>query len=113
MCTRQLVRLAEQADALKQRDAHVLIVVSQEAFRAARWKRRLNIPFTLLADPTAWVCAKYGVAKQLMVHQEWVNVPSAFVVDDDGIVRYARVGQAYDDRASAEELLAALDRLGG
>ena len=90
----------------------MLVVVPQEQFRAAWWKEKLKLPFTLVADPTAWACAQYGVAKQLVVHDEWVNIPAAFVVDRTGILRYAHVGTAFNDRATAEELLEALDRLG-
>ena len=52
----------------------------QEVFRVADMKRKLKSPFQFLADPVAWVCAEYGVAKQLVVHEEWVNVPAAFVI---------------------------------
>jgi len=51
-------------------------------------------------------------SRQLVVHDEWVNIPAAFVIDGGGILRYAHVGTAFNDRATAEELLEALGRLG-
>jgi peroxiredoxin len=89
----------------------VLVVDPQETFRAAWWKEKLKRPDPVLADPMAWACASYGVAKQLMVHDEWVNVPAAFVVDRQGILRYAHVGTGFDDRATPDELLAAIAAL--
>ena len=79
----------------------------QEVFRAADMKKKLDSPFRFLADPTAWVSAQYGVAKQLIVHEEWVNVPAAFVVDKNGILTYAHVGTGWpmSERATPEELL--------
>jgi len=90
----------------------LLIVVAQEPFRAAAWAAKLDTPYPILADPLAWVCATYGVAQQLMVHDEWVNVPAAFVIDGNGILRYAHVGVAFNDRGTPDELLAAVDALG-
>ncbi|MBI2842051.1 MAG: peroxiredoxin family protein [Armatimonadetes bacterium] len=92
------------------RDTEIVVVDSQEIYRVADWQKKLKTPFTFLADPTAWVCAKYGVAKQLLVHEEWVNLPAAFIVDKQGTLRYARVGRGWppSERATPEELLAHL-----
>jgi peroxiredoxin len=60
----------------------------------------------VLADPAARVQGVYGVARQLVVHDEWVNVPAAFVIDRQGILRQAHVGRGFNDRASADQLLA-------
>ena len=46
----------------------------------------------------------YGVAKQLVVHDEWVNSPATFVIDRKGIVRYAYVGDYWGDRPSADTI---------
>ena len=71
------------------------------------WRKKLETSFPLLADPTAWVCAQYGVAKQIMVHEEWVNLPAAFIIDKSGILRYAHVGRGWpmSERATPEDLL--------
>ena len=82
---------------------------AQERFRAKNWKQDKKYPFPILSDPTAQVCALYGVAKQLMVHDEWVNVPAAFVLDRAGILRYAHLGKGFADRSTPAELLHALD----
>ena len=70
------------------------------------WEEKLGAAdFLFLADPMAVACARWGVAKQLVVHNEWVNVPGAFVVDAEGILRYGKWGAAFNDRATAEEIV--------
>lgn len=95
-----------------QRDAEILVVDSQEKFRVTDWRQKLKTSFRFLADPTAWVSAQYGVAKQLLVHEEWVNLPAAFIVDKSGILRYAHVGRGWpmSERATPDELLKNLPR---
>ncbi len=95
-----------------QRDTEILVIDPQETFRVTDWQQKLKTPFRFLADPTAWVCAQYGVAKQLVVHEEWVNLPATFIVDKNGILRYARIGRGWpmSERATPDELLEKLPR---
>lgn len=81
-------------------------MVAQEPFRGAWWREKLHLDFPVLADPAAHLQGVYGVARQLVVHDEWVNVPAAFVIDREGMLRRAHVGRAFNDRATAEQLLA-------
>jgi peroxiredoxin len=69
----------------------------------------LNYP--LLLDPALTVSATYGVAFQMRIHTEWSNRPATFIIDRDGILRYARRAQTFSDRPSANEVLAELARL--
>lgn len=111
MCNRQLGQLAEVFSEFEKRGAQILVVDAQERFRVKNWKQSRRYPFPILSDPTARVCALYGVAKQLMVHDEWVNLPAAFVIDKTGILRYAYVGTGFADRVTAAGLLSVLDHL--
>jgi len=83
------------------------VIDPQEVFRVADMRKNLNSPFHFLADPTAWVCALYGAAKQLVVHDEWVTVPAAFIIDKNGILKYAHVGRGWpmSERAKPEDVL--------
>jgi peroxiredoxin len=111
VCNRQLGQLTEVYAEFEKRGVPILVVDAQERFRARHWKQARQYPFPILSDPTARVCALYGVAKQLMVHDEWVNLPAAFVVDKAGILRYAYVGKGFSDRATAAGLLSVLDHM--
>ncbi len=78
----------------------------------AQWEEKLgHEDFIFLADPMGWACSQYGVAQQLVVHNEWVNVPGAFVTDAEGVLRYQDVGTAFNDRAKPEELVWAVGAL--
>ena len=107
MCNRELVQFQEVYPQFVERDTEILVVDPQELFRVSSMRKKLKSPFRFLSDPTAWVCAQYGVAKQLMVHQEWVNLPATFIVDKKGILRYAHVGRGWpmSERATPKEVL--------
>lgn len=100
--------MASQVSEIENRGAKLFIVDPQERFRATNWKSGKRFPFTILSDPTSLVCGRYGVAKQIMVHEEWVNVPSAFVIDREGVIRFAKWGAGFSDRVTPQELLGAL-----
>lgn len=97
-----MVQLQEAYQQFVERDAEILVIDPQEQFRVKDWQGKLKTPFRFLADPTAWVCAK-----QLVVHHEWVNVPATFIVDKNGILRYAKIGSGWplSERATPQELL--------
>ena len=105
-------QLQEAYQQFVQHDAEILVIAPQETFRVKDWRGQLKTPFRFLADPTAWVCAQYGIAKQLVVHEEWVNLPAAFIVDKSGILRYAHIGRGWpmSERATPDELLENLPR---
>ncbi|MBI3910988.1 MAG: redoxin domain-containing protein [Armatimonadetes bacterium] len=91
--------------AFEAQGARLLTVVGQEPFRAAWWREKLRPGFPVLADPVVRVQGLYGVARQLVVHDEWVNVPAAFVIDRQGVLRQAHVGRGFNDRVTTEQLL--------
>jgi len=105
-----LVQLQEAHDKFAEVDAEILVIDAQEAFRVRAWRDKLESPFVFLSDPTAWVSAQYGVAKQIVVHDEWVSLPSAFVIDKQGVLAYAHRGRGWpmEERASAQDILDAL-----
>ena len=110
MCNRELVQLQDAAGRFADADAAILVIDAQETFRVRAWRDKLESPFLFLSDPTAWVSAQYGVAKQIVVHDEWVSLPSAFVIDKEGVLRYAHRGRGWplEERATAEDILEAL-----
>jgi peroxiredoxin len=69
----------------------------------------LNYP--LLLDPAHTVSATYGVAFQMRIHTELCNRPATFIIDRDGVLRYARRAQTFGDRPSPDDVLAELKKL--
>lgn len=113
MCDRQLGELQQSLKEFEAAGVRLLAVVGQERFRAAWWRAKLGIAFPILADPAARVQGSYGVARQLVVHDEWVNVPAAFLIDRQGILQRAHVGRGFNDRPRAATLLAEAREFGG
>lgn len=93
------------------------MVVSQDRYRISRWEGDPGFPYEILpvypvlADPLAWAAACYGLARRIFLHEEWLSAPAAFVIDTEGMVRWAYVGRKYNDRPTADALLQALERL--
>lgn len=69
----------------------------------------LNYP--LLMDPSLTVSAMYGVPFQMRIHTEWSSRPATFIVDKQGVLRYAKWGEKYNDRPQPEDIVAELNKL--
>ena len=85
--------------------AALYCILPMDLYRAATFKKGSAGPYTTLSDAAGRACAIYGVAKQLVVHNEWVNSPAVFVVDRKGVVTYAYAGNFWGDRPSADVIL--------
>ena len=70
-----------------------------------------DVHYPLLADPSCTVSATYGVAFQMRIHTELSNRPATFIIDRQGILRYARRANTFNDRPSADEIVAELKKL--
>jgi peroxiredoxin len=85
--------------------ASLYCVLPMDLHRAATFKKGSAGPYTTLSDAAGRTCAVYGVSKQLVVHNEWVNSPAVFVIDRKGVITYRYVGSSWDDRPTAETIL--------
>ena len=96
--------------------AHLLAVDPHEIWSAKfllkeTGLRTDDLQFPLLMDPSLTVSATYGVAFQMRIHTELSNRPALFLIDRDGVIRYAHRGTSFDDRPTPEEVLAELKKL--
>lgn len=82
----------------------VACVVGLDLTRTQYFARAKPGPYEALSDVSGRVGALYGVARQLLVHDEWVNAPAVFILRD-GIVRWSYVGRSWGDRPSIETIL--------
>ena len=69
----------------------------------------LSLP--LLLDPSLTVSASYGVLFQMNIHIEESSRPATFIVDRDGVIRYARRAKSFGDRPSPSDILAEVAKL--
>jgi peroxiredoxin len=69
---------------------------------------KLLLPFSLLSDPDGEVSRLYGVWHE----EQAIARPAIFVLDRNGVVRYAYVGDDFADRPGDEAVWRALEVAG-
>lgn len=73
-------------------DAQVIAISVDSLFTLGKWKEEQSFNFTLLSDFNKTVSKKYGVLyKEFVFEMKGVSKRSAFVIDKEGIIRYAEV----------------------
>ena len=75
----------------------------------AKFKKKFDLPFTLLADTDHTVAERYGVWKEKMNYgKKYMGVErTTFLIGPDG--RVARVFEKVNAKGHAEEVVAALE----
>ena len=101
---------------LEKLGAQLLAVDPHEAYSARHFLKEVGlatdeIHYPLLVDPACTVSATYGVPFQMRIHTELSNRPATFVIDQDGVIRYARRGQSFFDRPSPDQIIDELKKL--
>jgi len=104
VCRSQLVELAEKHDEFRKLDATLVAVSSDAAADLAEWAADEGIPFALASDTDLRAIEAWGVREE----DEGRSVPAVFVVDRNGTIRFAQVGESVTDRAEVDDLLTAL-----
>lgn len=109
--------MRDQLPAIREAGADLLAVDPHEVWASRALLKETGLTtddlnFPLLVDPALTVSATYGVAFQMRIHTEWSNRPATFIIDRDGVLRYARRAQTFSDRPSADDVLAELKKLG-
>lgn len=91
-CTTELCSIRDSISYYSNVNAEVLGISVDSVFTLAKWKELENYNFPLLSDFNKEVSRQYGC-----IYDEWifgmkgVSKRSAFVIDKDGIVRYAEI----------------------
>ena len=70
-----------------------------------------DLHYPLLLDPSLTVSATYGVAFGMRIHVEVSNRPATFIIDKDGVLRYAKLGTNFNDRPTPRQIVAELKKL--
>jgi len=86
-----------------------VVAIAPDTVDSARtFFERENLPFTCLPDPDREVFRMYDV-KSAMISLG--QRPGLFIVDKDGVVRFAHLGFQQWEIPSVDDTLAALDAL--
>jgi peroxiredoxin len=81
--------------------------------RVAEENDGLVIDYTFLSDPGAEVINRYGLFNQDDPRGRAIPHPTTYVIDLNGVVRWKMTEVNYRIRPENEDILAALDELGG
>jgi len=100
--------LRERYEEFEKRDARVLAIAPDTLENARTFFQEHDIPFPCLPDPDRKVFRQYDV-KSAMISLG--QRPGLFIIDKEGIVRYAYLGWQQWEIPSVDETLAQLDAL--
>lgn len=106
MCTRQLVSYNDELAQFESLDAQVLGISPQDVDSHDRFSGKHGFRFPLLADTDRTVASAYGVLGPLGFVRR-----SVFILDREGIIRYAHRALAGVTYRPVRELVQALGRL--
>jgi peroxiredoxin len=113
VCTKELCSVRDNIAAYNQTNAKVIGISVDSLFTLAKFKEDQQLNFTLLSDFNRSAVSSYGVLYDVFpaFEMEKVSKRAAFVVDAQGIVRYAEVCATPGDLpnfAAIQETLAGL-----
>lgn len=93
VCTKELCSVRDSMAAYNQTNAKVIGISVDSLFTLAKFKEEQQLNFTLLGDFNGTAASSFGVLYDLFpaFEMEKVSKRAAFVVDAQGIVRYAEV----------------------
>jgi peroxiredoxin len=113
-CTAQFADLLAHADDFKAAQANVLLVYPGPAQglreHATEFHKNQELPanFRLLVDPDYAFSTAHGLRWDA---RDETVYPATFVLDREGVVRFARVSHEHGGRVSAKEILESLSSL--
>ena len=102
--------MRDHIDELEKAGAQLLVVDPHDQWPARHFLKDVGmstggVGYPLLLDPAGTVGATYGVAYQMRIHTERSNRPTTFLIDRNGVIRYARRAKSFSDRPGVQELL--------
>ncbi|HEX5829823.1 MAG TPA: thioredoxin-dependent thiol peroxidase [Gemmatimonadaceae bacterium] len=111
-CTKQACEFRDAFPRFDASNAVILGVSPDDVKSHVKFKRKYELPCTLLADVGHAVAERYGVWKEKSMYgrKYWGNERTTFLIDREG--RIAAVMEKVKPEGHAAEVAAALDRMG-
>ncbi len=106
VCTRQFCSYRDRSDDMSALDATVIGISHQDVASHEEFTARHGLTVPLLADVDKAVAKLYGVAAPVLGTRR-----AAFVIDEDGVVRYRHVHALGVDFQDTDDLAVALAAL--
>jgi len=110
-CTAEACEFRDAFPRFKSTKAVILGISPDSVASHVKFKKKFDLPFTLLADPDHAVAEKYGVwQKKSMYGRTYMGIArTTFVIDQDG--KLAKVFEKVKPKGHAEEVEQAIDAL--
>ncbi|MFA6599048.1 MAG: redoxin domain-containing protein [Ignavibacteriaceae bacterium] len=112
VCTKELCSMRDNMGRYSELNAQVLGVSVDSHFALKLWKETNQIDFPLLSDFNKEVAPAYGAFYDVFapgkLDYKGVAKRSAFVIDPDGVVKYAEVLESAGDEPNYEAIQEAL-----
>jgi peroxiredoxin (alkyl hydroperoxide reductase subunit C) len=110
VCPTEIAEFGRRYSEFRARDAEVLGCSTDSAYAHLAWRREhpdlRALPFPMLADPKRALCTALGVLHR----EEGVALRATFIVDPEGVIRFAAANDLQVGR-SVDEVLRVLDAL--
>jgi peroxiredoxin len=108
-CTAELCEMRDHHDLFAERGVTVLPISVDSTYSLKEYKAKHGMKVDLLSDFKREVSRAYGV----LLEDRFFANRAYFLLDRDGIVRWAHVEENPSHRREDSEILAAIDALGG
>ena len=112
VCTTELCSMRDDIGTYEKLDAEILAVSVDSLFTLEQFKNANNFNFQLLSDFNKSVSRAYGsLYEDFVLDMKGVSKRSAFVIDKEGVVRYAEVLDSAGDLPNFEAVQNTLNSL--
>ena len=92
VCTTELCTMRDDISTYENLDADILAISVDSPFALGKFKAEQNLNFPLLSDFNKEVSQNYGALyEEFVLNMKGVSKRSAFVIDKEGVVKYAEV----------------------
>ncbi len=114
VCTQQMCTMRDDLAYYNDLNAKVVGISVDSVFTLAKFKEFESINFDLLSDFNKTVIADYGIVlEEFVFGMKGVSRRAAFVIDAEGVVRYAEVLASAGDLPNFDALRAAVETCNG
>lgn len=108
-CTTELCTMRDDIANYDGLDAQILAVSVDSLFSLEKYKQEQNLNFPLLSDFNKDVSKSYGsLYEEFVLGMRGVSKRSAFVIDKDGVIKYAEVLESAGDLPNFDAIKAVL-----
>jgi peroxiredoxin len=109
VCTKELCSVRDGITDYNNVNARVFGISTDTVFSLGKFKEEQNLNFDLLSDYNKDVTALYGASYETFVlGMTGTAKRSAFVIDENGVVKYAEVLESAGDLPNFENIMSAL-----